>query len=66
VRVLATGDGGGDFYRTLGPRSSKRFQHAIVADALNGRTAFTEAMRLLGFTRMETFDRLVQRLGFSY
>lgn len=63
VRELA---GGGDFYRTLGARASKRFEHALVASALSGRTTLTEAMRLLGFKRMTVFDSLAQRLGFSY
>lgn len=58
------GAGGGDFYRTLGVRVSRRFEHALVADTLNGRTPFTDAMRLLGFKRMATFDGLAQELGF--
>ncbi len=66
VRELAAGGAGGDFYRTLGVRSSKRFEHALVASASSGRTTFTEAMRLLGFKRMAVFDSLAQRLGFSY
>jgi Zn-dependent peptidase ImmA (M78 family) len=66
VRELAGGGEGGDFYRTLGARASKRFEHALVASALSGRTTFTEAMRLLGFKRMTVFDSLAQRLGFSY
>jgi len=66
VLELAGGGEGGDFYRTLGARASKRFDYALVASALSGRTTFTEAMRLLGFKRMTVFDSLVQRLGFSY
>jgi Zn-dependent peptidase ImmA (M78 family) len=66
VRELAAGGEGGDFYRTLGARAGKRFEHAVVASALSGRTTFTEAMRLLGFKRMAVFDSLAQRLGFSY
>lgn len=66
VRELAGEGEGGDFYRTLGARASKRFEHALVASALSGRTTFTEAMRLLGFKRMTVFDSLAQRLGFSY
>lgn len=57
--------GGGDFYRTLGVRVSRRFEYAVVADTLNGRTAFREAMRLLGFKRVATFDRLANELGFQ-
>jgi Zn-dependent peptidase ImmA (M78 family) len=57
--------GGGDFYRTLGARVSRRFEYALVANTLGGRTTFREAMRLLGCRRMATFDSLAQRLGFS-
>lgn len=57
--------GGGDFYRTLGARVSRRFEYAVVANTLGGRTTFREAMRLLGCKRVETFDSLAQRLGFS-
>jgi Zn-dependent peptidase ImmA (M78 family) len=66
VRELAGGGEGGDFYRTLGARASKRFEHALVVSALSGRTTLTEAMRLLGFKRMTVFDGLARRLGFSY
>lgn len=57
--------GGGDFYRTLGARVSRRFEYALVANTLGGRTTFREAMRLLGCKRMATFDSLAQRLGFA-
>lgn len=57
--------GGGDFYRTLGVRVSRRFEYALVASTLGGRTTFREAMRLLGCRRMRTFDSLAQRLGFT-
>jgi Zn-dependent peptidase ImmA (M78 family) len=57
--------GGGDFYRTLGVRVSRRFEYALLANTLGGRTTFREAMRLLGCRRMSTFDSLAQRLGFT-
>jgi Zn-dependent peptidase ImmA (M78 family) len=56
--------GGGDFYRTLGARVGRRFESAVVADTLNGRTAFRECMRLLGLRKMATFDNLAKELGF--
>ncbi len=65
LREITAGGDGGDFYRTLGARVSRRFEYALVASALGGRTTFTEAMRLLGFKRLMTFDSLAQRLGFS-
>ena len=63
--VAPAATGGGDFYRTLGARVSHRFEHALVASTLGGRTTFREAMRLLGCKRVMTFDSLARRLGFS-
>lgn len=63
--ITPQGSGGGDFYRTLGVRLGKRFEYAVVADTLNGRTAFREAVRLLGFKKMATFDNLAKELGFT-
>jgi Zn-dependent peptidase ImmA (M78 family) len=65
VREIAAGAEGGDFYRTLGVRVSRRFEYALVASVLGGRTTFTEAFRLLGCKRTATFDALAQKLGFS-
>ena len=62
VRRLSRG-GGGNFYLTLGARVSARFAHAMVESTLEGRTSFTEAFRLLGFRKMETFRKLGASLG---
>ena len=62
IRRLPRG-GGGNFYLTLGARVSKRFAHAMVASTLEGRSSFTEAFRLLGFKKMETFRKLGTSLG---
>ena len=62
IRRLPRG-GGGNFYLTLGARVSKRFAHAMVASTLEGRSSFTEAFRLLGFRKMETFRKLGASLG---
>lgn len=62
LREVANGSGG-DFYRSVGARASKRFARAVVTSALEGRSSFTEAFRLLGFRKMSTFDQLGRTLG---
>ncbi len=55
--------GGGDFFATLGVRVGKSLAHALVVSALESRTPFPEAFRLLGIKKLSTFDALARRLG---
>lgn len=57
------GSGGGDFYRTLGARTSKRFARAIVASTLEGLTSFPDAFRMLGMRKTATFYKAAHELG---
>ncbi len=59
------GGSGGDFYLTLGARAGKRFARAVVVSTLEGRSSFTEAFRLLGFQKMQTFREVGRSLGVS-
>lgn len=65
LRGLTKGSGG-NFYLTLGARVSKRFARALVESTLEGRTGFTEAFRMLGLKKMETFNELGRKLGVGY
>lgn len=57
------GGGGGNYYNTKPVQIGKRFARAVVASALEGRTPYPEAFRLLGLKKSSTFDRLAERLG---
>lgn len=54
---------GGDFYRSLGARTSKRFARAIVSSTLEGLTSFPDAFRMLGVRKTATFFEAARELG---
>lgn len=54
---------GGDFYRTLGVRTGKRFARAVLASTLEGQTLFQEAFRMLGIRKTATFYEAAHELG---
>ena len=54
---------GGDFYRSLGTRTSKRFARAIVSRTLEGLTSFPDAFRMLGMRKTATFYEAARELG---
>jgi Zn-dependent peptidase ImmA (M78 family) len=64
VQIAAQKSGGGDFYRTQRTRSGERFAKALIESTLEGRTPYRDAMRLLGMTKVETFNRFARELEF--
>ena len=55
--------GGGDHYNNQPFRVGERLSRALVADTLEGRTSFTEALDLMSMKSLSTFDEYVRRLG---
>jgi Zn-dependent peptidase ImmA (M78 family) len=63
VAIMRAKDPGGDYYRTTTSRVSHRFTRAIVTSALEGRSTFTEAFRLMSCKRMSTLAELGHHVG---
>ena len=64
LRTLKEGSGGGgDFYRSLGARTSKRFARAVVSSTLEGQTLFRDAFYMLGVRKSATFYNAARELG---
>ena len=62
LRSITKGSGG-DFYLTQSARVGKRFAKALVVSTLEGQTLYRDAVRMLGFSRLKTFDELGRNLG---
>lgn len=63
LRHLSPRSGGGDFYRSLGARASKRFARALLGSTLEGQTLFRDAFRLLGVKKSDTLFSAARALG---
>jgi Zn-dependent peptidase ImmA (M78 family)/transcriptional regulator with XRE-family HTH domain len=56
--------GGGNFYLTEAVRVSKRFASSLVESTLEGQTLYRDAFRMLGISKLETFNELARTLHF--
>lgn len=54
---------GGDHYNNQPFRIGERLSRALVADALEGRTPISQAMRLMSIKSVSTFNEYARRLG---
>jgi Zn-dependent peptidase ImmA (M78 family) len=63
-RILAISKtSGGNSYLTQAARVSKRFARALVISTLEGQTLHRDAFRMLGFAKLDTFQKLGRSLG---
>ena len=53
---------GGDFYRSQPGKLSPTFARALISSAVEGRTSFRDAMRMLGVRKTSTFRQLGRQL----
>ena len=63
-RRAAQRSAGGDFYLTQDVRLGRRFAHAVIRAAKEGRLLYRDAYRLTGL-HGETFDKYAEALGFT-
>ena len=64
-RAGATASNGGNFYANLMTRVSRRFAESLYIDTEYCGTLYTEARRLLGLKKWNTYDKLGSKLGFE-
>lgn len=63
-QIRRDGSGGGNFYLSQAARVSKRFARALFESTLEGRTLYRDAMKMLGISKVGTFNELGRSLSF--
>ena len=61
-RIQQKRGAGGDFYRNQPSKLSPSFARALISSAMEGRTSFRDAMRMLGIRKTSTFHQLGRQL----
>lgn len=64
LAALKRAGSGGDFYLSQAARVSKRLARALVESTLEGQTLYRDAMKMLGVSRLGTFNELGRTLGY--
>ena len=59
---LAARGGGGNYHNNVKSRVGRRFARSLIASALEGRTTYVEAMRLLDVPRTSTMKKIARDL----
>lgn len=54
---------GGNYYLSVNSRAGKRFARTLAISTSEGRTTFTEAMRLLDVKKVSSLEKIAQSLG---
>ncbi|AGN18299.1 hypothetical protein J433_12832 [Corynebacterium glutamicum MT] len=54
---------GGDYYNSRPLQIGQQFSKAVIIDTYEGRTLYRDAFRLLGTSKVSTFEGLAERLG---
>lgn len=58
--------GGGNYHLNVGVRSSKRFARALIVSTFEGRTSFTEALRLLDVRTVPALRSVSKNVGVGF
>lgn len=62
IRLILRNRSGGDFYLSQASRVSKRFAKSLCESVIEGQTLYRDAMKMLGISKIATFNKLGRSL----